>query len=184
MPVKESPDLGSRQSFRSSVEGLADALGGRIMGLLPCSAIGPFDKRIEPRSSSVAKKRHDDTLFSRVGKNVKPFSSAALPTPKPEDLLVGRQTRSNPSCQPGDSSQVAFNRRVAYRACLVRWGRVFMIDIPLAMTCDPPTGSGPGWTSLSPDIRKRETPLKRNTCKATENLHSPNGGAKQPLCNE
>jgi hypothetical protein len=32
MPVKESPDLVSRQSFRGSVEGLADALGGRIDG--------------------------------------------------------------------------------------------------------------------------------------------------------
>src|ERR1700683_3476727 len=32
MPVKESPDLGFSQSFRGSVEGLADALGGRIDG--------------------------------------------------------------------------------------------------------------------------------------------------------
>ena len=32
MAVKESPDLGSRQSFRGSVERLADALDGRIDG--------------------------------------------------------------------------------------------------------------------------------------------------------
>jgi hypothetical protein len=32
MAVKESPDLASGQSLRSSIEGLADALGGGIDG--------------------------------------------------------------------------------------------------------------------------------------------------------
>jgi len=59
------------------------------MGLLLCSAIGPFDKRIDATVILGRKEAARWYIVLARWQNVKPFCSAALPTPKPEASSCG-----------------------------------------------------------------------------------------------